>query len=163
MGQVLGQTQAVQLSTHQSGGRKPCGTVGLAQFVGYVHQLASDQDRLSVLICHLEGEHVPDGDQELSGDGDDGLVASQAGFEASQLGLPVRVGIGGGLGSFDQGRAQVFASGLGDAPGTGGQAGVVHSPAQAGVTHQVFSIWEAGDIANGGQDMFVRRRMHIWQ
>ena len=103
-------------------------------------------------VSALVGEHMPDGHQQLAGDGDDGLVAAQAGFQAGQLGLPVGMGVGGGLGGFDHGGAQVAAAGLGDRAGAGGLAGVVDAGAQPGVADQVLGVREAGDVADGGQD-----------
>ena len=133
------------------------------QFISSVHQFTGDEDRLGVLVGSLEGKHMPDGDQELPGDGNDGFVATEAWLEAGELSLPVGMGVGGSVSGFDQSGAQVFAPGFGDAPGAGGETGVVHPGAQTGVTGEVFGIWEARDVADGSQDGHGGNHADAWE
>ena len=92
---------------------------------------------------------MPNRNQQLAGDDDHGFVASQAGFQALEFGDPVREGIGSCLGSFDQGGAQVAATGFGDAPAAGGQAGFVDAPTQPGETDYIFNHYSISLEVNG--------------
>jgi len=150
--EIAGEVEAVELGADVGCGGKPGWAIGDAELVDSIHQFASDTQRFSVLVSDLKGEDVPDGDEQLASNGDNSLVATQARFETGKLGFPVGVRVGGGLGSFDHSSAEFSASSFGDLAGASGEAGVMNSPAQASITDQVLGVWEAGDLADGGQD-----------
>ena len=95
---------------------------------------------------------MPDGDEQLAGNGDNGLVASQARLEASELGLPVGMGVDGGPGGLDHNSAQVAPAFFSNATGAMGLATVVDAGAQTGIADQLLVALETGDVADGGQD-----------
>ena len=84
---------------------RQAGAAGSTETVSHVQELAGDAFRNGMLISDLESEHVPGSNQQFAGDGDDGLVAAQAGLEAGKLGFPVGMGVSSGLSGFDQGEA----------------------------------------------------------
>ena len=53
------------------------------------------------------------------------------------------------LSSFNQGIAQISATGFGNAPGTGGLTRIVNASAQTGIAHQVLCGGETLDCVNG--------------
>jgi len=123
--EMLADAKAVELLADESRAGKTLRPVGLSEPVSMLQELASDPFGLGEAIGDALGEDVPDGDEQLAGDGDDGLVASQAGLEALELGFPVRVAARRSPGRFNHNEAQVAATSLGDLAGAGGLAGVV--------------------------------------
>lgn len=142
----------VELRADESAGGQIRGAVVLAEQVDGLHQLTGDAVGQGMLVGHLESEDVPDSDEQLAGDRDNGLVTAEARSETGKLGLPVGMGVGGDLGSFDESGAEFAASGLGDLASASSEARVVNAGTQPGVTDQVLGIGEAGDIADGRQD-----------
>jgi len=147
-----GHLKAVELRADESTGGLTRRAVVLAELVSGLHEFASETQGFGMDVGDLEGEYMPDSDEQLSGNGDDSLVATEAGLEACELSDPMGMGDGGGLGGFDQGSTQVTATGFGDLACAGGEARVVDASAQASVADQVFGIWKAGDVANSSQD-----------
>lgn len=79
-------------------------------------------------------QDVPDGDEESASDGDNsdalGLVATEAG----ELLFPVRMGVDGAPGGFDQHAAEVAAALLADVAVAVRLAAVADAGAQPGIT-----------------------------
>ena len=75
------------------GGRLASRAAGPAQAVGVLQQFASDPFGVGMAISTAFGQHVPNGDQQLAGDGDDGFVAAQARLQAGQCGLSVQYAV----------------------------------------------------------------------
>ena len=148
VGQVAGDVQAVELEANVSGCREAQRSSGLTQAISISDELASDEFGMGEAIGGLSGEGMPNSDEQLAGDGDNGFVTTEMGLEAGEFGFPMGVSIGGDLGGFDQGGAQVASAGFGDAAGTSGKAGVMDAGTQASVTDQGLGFGEAGDVAN---------------
>ncbi len=107
---MLADAEAVKLLASVSGYRLPCGSIVFAQGISDLDELAGDALRLGMFVGEAFREYVPDGDEQFASDGDDGFVATEAGFQAGKFSLPVRVSAHRCLGSFDQGKAQTRIS-----------------------------------------------------
>lgn len=162
-GQVSAAAQLCQKLMCARGGGQPVGAIGAAEGDHKAKECAGQAFRFGKAIDALRGQDVPDADQQLAGDGDNGFVVAQAGFEAGEFGAPMGMGAGGAVGGFDEGAAQVTASVFGEPPAAGGLPTVVDAGAQAGVADEVLGAGEAGDVADGGQQGHGGEEAHAGQ
>jgi hypothetical protein len=125
---------------------------GFAETVGISKEEASDLVRIGEAVGGMVGEDVPDGDEELAGDGDDGLVVADAGLETLEGGFPVRVMEDGDASSGDDGGADIAATFLGDTTGAMGLTRVVDTDTKAGIADEFFGRGETGDVVDGGKE-----------
>jgi hypothetical protein len=87
-----------------------------------------------VPICFLLGQGVPDGDQEIASDGDNGLVPAEAWFQPSQPGLPMGVEATGNVGRLYHRGTDIAPKSFGDSSALPTLlTAVVHPPCQASV------------------------------
>ncbi len=82
--------------------------------VDHVQEPAGHVRLIGMPVGLALGEHVPDHDQQLAGDGDDGLVAPHPRLQPGQVGDPEIMRARRHLGRADHHVAQVAPSGLGD-------------------------------------------------
>ena len=115
-------------------------------------ELADDFARNGVSIGLVVREHVPDGDEQLAGDGDDGDALGLTAQQALETLFPVGVSVDGAPGRFDEDAAEIPTAVLGDVALTVGLAGSVDAGTQTGIPNEVLGCREAGNVADGGQD-----------
>ncbi len=65
-----------------------------------IHQLACERLGISMAISFLLGQHMPHGDQQLAGNGDDRFLFADALGQALELPLPVGMMLNGNPGCF---------------------------------------------------------------
>lgn len=127
-----------------------------ALFVGELprptHQLAGDHGRFGATVGSALGQEVPDGDEELAGDGDDGNALRLVAAETGELVFPVRVGVDGAPGGFDEHAAEVAAALFADVAVAVRLTAVVDACAEAGIADEVLGGGEAGDVADGREN-----------
>ena len=105
---------------------------------------------------------MPDCHQELAGNRHDGFGTPQVRFQPLKFFLPVGMMLHSMVGCVHHGPAQISAARLGD-PAAEWVIPLSWTGAQPGITHQLFGIGEAGDIADGRQDRDGREHGHSWQ
>ena len=93
------------------------GQVTHADAVGVMEQAESDPLGIGVLVGAALRQHVPDGDEQLAGDGDHRFRASQPRLQALELRFPVRVLVRRMMRCLYHRVAQVTPTGFRDAPG----------------------------------------------
>ena len=124
VGQVFAHLEAHEAGADELGsGQAPASL--FSELPGPHHKLEGDHVLVGVTVGDGFGEDVPDDDEELTSNGDDGLVVGFVPGEPLELGFPVRVSVDGDPGGLDEDPAQVFAPLLGDTAGAMGHAGVV--------------------------------------
>lgn len=95
------------------------------------------------------GKDMPQDHQQAPGDGDDRFSRDEALGKPIEFTFPIRIEIHGRPGGFDQGRAKVPASGLGDASLAEGLSGSMNACAETGIPDQLFGGFKSGNIADG--------------
>ena len=115
VGQVFSHLEPHQASVDELGGGQ-ASAPHLAQLPAPHHELEGDHLLVGVAVSNGFREDVPDDDEELAGDGNDGLVGGFAPGEPLELFFPVGMGVDGDPGGLDEDPTQAFAPLLGDAP-----------------------------------------------
>ena len=77
VGQVMAQTQTQQLVAHELASRQSTALLR-RQLPRPGHQLEGDHVGIRVVVRGTLGQHMPDDDEQLTGNGDDGLVLFHA-------------------------------------------------------------------------------------
>ena len=112
--------------------------------------LVGDGFVIEVAIRFTMGEHMPNGDQQFTGDSDDGLVGVLTAFlEMFVLSFPVRIAADGAPGGFDESPSEFLTAGFCDTFFLMFQATVMNTSTETSITDQVLSVHEASDVADG--------------
>ena len=158
----MAEAETHQVGADELGSGQATATL-LAELPGPHHELGGDFFRVGMAVSPWSfgprtkgfpfGEDMPDGDQEFTSNGDDGLLLADAGGQLVKLSLPILGGADGGPGGFDHDPAQVTAALLGDAPTAFGLARVVDARPQAGIADELLVAGEARDGADGAQSL----------
>ena len=122
-----------------------------SQAIGQLQKKASHLSRVGKAVSLLVGQNVPDRDQQLAGDSDQGLGLTQAGFEPGQFSPPVGVNPNRGMGGLNHSGPDVAPSGLGDGAGAPGLTTVIDPSAQPSIADQKLGSRKALNVANRGQ------------
>ena len=137
----MAELQAQEAVADKLSGSETAALLG-SECSGPAHQFAGDHCGFGVAIGSALGQDVPDGDEQLAGDGDDGDALRLVAAEAGKLALPVRVGVDGAPGSFDQHAAEVAVR----------LTAVADADAETGITDQMLGGGEARDVADGSEN-----------
>ena len=119
---------------------------------GPTHQLSGDHDGVGVVIGSAFGQDMPNGDEQLAGNGDDSDALGLTARQTLKFSFPMGMGVDSCPGTLDEHAAQVTAALLSDVPVAVGLTGVVDPRAEARVAYQFLGGGEAGDGANRSQD-----------
>ena len=130
----------------------------ISQFPRSARQLGGDHFRVGVLIGDLFGQHMPDGDQQFTRNGDHGRVGQHPAGEALELSLPMRMVAPRTPGGFDQRPSFGFAQDSSRRP-------VLVMPPVVGVPALVVTGYATGDYDytrgawRAGLRLFFQRRL----
>ena len=150
MRQVLPQAELQQLVTHElARGQSP--TLFVAQLPRPGHELERDHVEIGVLVGGVLGQHMPDHDEQLACDGDDGLVLFHPTTQPLELGFPKVIRLDGMPGRLGQDIAQFFATFLGDVARAVRLSTVMYASSQPTVANQLFGGGKARDVTDGRQ------------
>jgi len=150
--EVGAKVELVEKSANELGNGQPVGAASFPQTVGIGQEETSDLVRIGEAVGGVVGEDVPDGDEELAGNGDDGLVVTDTRFETLEGSFPVRMMENSDASSGDHGGADIAAPFLGDTTGAMSLTGVVDADAHARVTNELFGRGETGDVVDGSKE-----------
>ena len=135
----------------------------LGQLPRPAHQFAGDHHWVGMVIRRTLGKHMPDCHEQLAGDGDNGNPLRLVATETGEFGLPIRMGIDGAPGGFDEDAAEIASSRFGDVTIVRSFATVVDARTQACIADQVFGGGEAGNVTDSGEGGHGTEQRQSWE